>query len=110
MGACVEINTIAFEPGSIVNIDIIARDSEFPNVVVRLNSIRIEDTTSTNIGDGDDSESSSSGTFVAAIIIVPLVALGGWLLLQFRTPPPKPVPEASSGGLLARADAKVNQS
>ena len=110
MGACVEINTIAFEPGSIVNIDIIARDSEFPDVVVRLNSIRVEDTTSTNTADGDDSESSSNGTFVAAIIIVPLVTIVGWLLLQFRKPPQKPVPEASSGGLLARAEAKVNQS
>jgi hypothetical protein len=110
MGACVEINTIAFEPGSIVNIDIIARDSEFPDVVVRLNSIRVEDTTSTNTADGDDSESSSNGTFVAAIIIVPLVTIVGWLLLQFRKPPQKPIPEASSGGLLARAEAKVNQS
>ncbi len=110
VGACVKINSIAFEPGSIVNIDIIARDSEFPNVVVRLNSIRVEDTTSTNTADGDDSESSSNGTFVAAIIIVPLVTIVGWLLLQFRKPPQKPVPEASSGGLLARAEAKVNQS
>ena len=110
MGACVEINTITFEPGSIVNIDIIARDSEFPDVVVRLNSIRVEDTTSTNTADGDDSESSSNGTFVAAIIIVPLVAIVGWLLLQFRKPPQQPVPESSSGGLLARAEAKVNQS
>ena len=110
MGACTEINTIAFDPGSIINIDIIARDSEFPDVVVRLNSIRIEDTTSTNIGDGDDSESSSNGAFVAAIIIVPLVAIVGWLLLQFKKPPQQPVPEASSGGLLARAEAKVNQS
>ena len=48
--------------------------------------------------------------FVAAIIIVPLVAIVGWLLLQFRKPPKNPVPEASSGGLLARAEAKVNQS
>ena len=110
MGACVEINTIAFEPGSIVNIDIIARDSEFPDVVVRLNSIRVEDTTSTNTGDGDDSESGSNGSFVAAIIIVPLAAIVGWLLLQFRKPPRQPVPEGSSGGLLARAEAKVNQS
>jgi hypothetical protein len=110
MGACTEINAIAFEPGSIINIDIIARDSEFPDVVVRLNSIRIIDSTPTNTGDGDDSKSSSNGAFVAAIIIVPLVAIIGWLLLQFRKPPQKPVPEVSSGGLLARAEAKVNQS
>ena len=78
--------------------------------MVRLNSIRVEDTTSTNTGDGDDSESGSNGTFVAAIIIVPLAAIVGWLLLQFRKPPRQPVPEGSSGGLLARAEAKVNQS
>jgi hypothetical protein len=110
MGACTEINTIAFDPGSIINIDIIARDSEFQDVVVRLNSIRIVDTTSTNTVDGDNSESGSNGTFVAAIIIVPLVAIVGWLLLQFRKPPQKPISEVSSGGLLARAEAKVNQS
>ncbi|MEC7112185.1 MAG: hypothetical protein VXW72_01510, partial [Candidatus Thermoplasmatota archaeon] len=90
MGACTEINTITFDPGSIINIDIIARDSEFQDVVVRLNSIRIVDTTSTNTVDGDNSESGSNGTFVAAIIIVPLVAIVGWLLLQFRKPPQKP--------------------
>ena len=108
MGACVEINTITFEPGSIVNIDIIARDSEFPNVVVRLNSIRIEDTTSTNIGDGDDSESSSSGTFVAAIIIVPLVAIVGWLCFNSEATS-EPVPEHHRVDCCT-CEAKVNQS
>jgi len=110
LGICTEIVGIAFEPGSFVNIDIIARDAEFPDLVVRLNSILIEDTTSTGTEVGDTSEASSNGTFVAAIIIVPLVVIVGWLLLQFRKPPQKPVPDASSGGLLARAEAKVNQS
>ena len=110
LGICTEIVGIAFEPGSFVNIDIIAHDSEFPDLVVRLNSILIEDTTPANTNEGDDSEASSSGTFVAAIIIVPLVVIVGWLLLQFRKPPQKPVPDASSGGLLARAEAKFNQS
>ena len=110
MGSCSETNFIAYEPGSIINIDIIARDSEFPDIVVRLNSMIIEGTTPASTNDGDDSEANSGGTFVAAIIIVPLVAIVGWLLLQFRRPPQEPVPEATSGGLLARAEAKIKQS
>ena len=110
MGACSETNTIDFKPGSIINIDIIAHDSEFPDLVVRLNSILIKDTTPANSNEGDDTEASSSGTFVAAIIIVPLLAIVGWLLLQFRKPPEEPVPETSSGGLLARAESKIKQS
>ena len=110
MGSCSETNFIEYEPGSIVNIDIIARDSEFPDVVVRLNSMIIEGTTPANTNDGDDSEANSGGTFVAAVIIVPLVAIVGWLLLQFRRPPQEPVPEATSGGLLARAEAKIKES
>ncbi len=110
MGVCSENNSIVFDPGTIVNIDIIARDSEFPDLVIRLNSLRIEDTTPASTNDGDNSEASSGGTFVAAIIIVPLLAIVGWLLFQFRRPPQEPVPEATSGGLLARAEAKVKQS
>ena len=110
MGVCSENNSIVFDSGTIVNIDIIARDSEFPDLVIRLNSLRIEDTTPASTNDGDNSEASSGGTFVAAVIIVPLLAIVGWLLFQFRRPPQEPVPEATSGGLLARAEAKVKQS
>ena len=78
--------------------------------MVRLNSIIIEGTTPANTNDGDDSEANSGGTLVAAVIVVPLVAIVGWLLLQFRRPPQEPVPEATSGGLLARAEAKIKES
>ena len=109
-GACLETNVIGFGPGSIINIDIIARDPVLSDVVVRLSSMKIEDTPTVNTNDGDDSGASSGGSFVAALIIVPLLAIVGWLLLQFRRPPEEPVVEASSGGLLARIESRDSQS
>ena len=107
-GECTERFEMALQPGALINIDVIARDPSFSDVSTRLQYLVPEDqSTSTT---GDDTESNSGGTLVAALIIVPLLAVIGWLLFQFRKPPQEPVQEASSGGLLARAEAKANQS
>ena len=105
---CSERFEMDLQPGSTVNIDIIARDSSFSDVSTRLQYIvPDEESTSTT---GDNSESESGGTLVAAIIIVPLLAVIGWLLFQFKKPPQEPQQASSSGGLLARAEATINQS
>ncbi|MEC7254207.1 MAG: hypothetical protein VXY42_03025 [Candidatus Thermoplasmatota archaeon] len=105
---CSERIEMDLQPGSAVNIDIIARDSSFSDVSTRLQYIvPDEESTSTT---GDNSESESGGTLVAAIIIVPLLAVIGWLLFQFKKPPQEPQKASSSGGLLARAEATINQS
>jgi hypothetical protein len=109
-GACSESVDIDLQPGTLLNIDILARDPAFADVVLRLNSVIIDDGSSTSTDDGDDTEARSGGSLVAAVIIVPLLAVIGWLLFQFRKPPQEPVQDTSSGGLLARAEAKVNQS
>ena len=81
---CSERFEMDLQPGSTVNIDIIARDSSFSDVSTRLQYIvPDEESTSTT---GDNSESESGGTLVAAIIIVPLLAVIGWLLFQFKNP------------------------
>ena len=99
---------MALQPGALINIDVIARDPSFSDVSTRLQYLVPEDQSTSTAG--DDTESNSGGTLVAALIIVPLLAVIGWLLFQFRKPPQEPVQEASSGGLLARAEAKANQS
>ena len=105
---CSERFEMDLQPGSTVNIDIIARDSSFSDVSTRLQYIvPDEESTSTT---GDNSESESGGTLVAAIIIVPLLAVIGWLLFQFKKPPQDHQQASSSGGLLARAEATINQS
>ncbi len=107
-GECTERFEMMLQPGALINIDVIARDPSFSDVSTRLQYLVPEDqSTSTS---GDDTESNSDGTLVAALIIVPLLAVIGWLLFQFRKPPQEPVEEVSSGGLLARAEAKANQS
>ena len=58
---------------------------------------------------GDDPESSSGSTMVAALIILPLLGMVGWLLFQFRKPPQEPLQQAQSGGgLLARVENMNN--
>ena len=109
-GSCSERVDFDLQPGALLNIDIIARDPAFADVVLRLNSVIIDDGSSTNTNDGDDTEARSGGSLIAAVIIVPLLAVIGWLLFQFRKPPQEPAQDISSGGLLARAEAKVNQS
>ena len=78
--------------------------------MVRLQTLVDDDGSSTSVDEGDDPEANSGGTFIAALIIVPLLALIGWLLFQFRKPPQEPVQDVASGGLLARAEAKIGQS
>ena len=107
-GECTERFEMALQPGALINIDVIARDPSFSDVSTRLQYLVPEDQSTSTAG--DDTESNSGGTLVAALIIVPLLAVIGWLLFQFRKPPQEPVREASSGGLLARAEAKANQS
>lgn len=107
-GECTERFEMMLQPGALINIDVIARDPSFSDVSTRLQYLVPEDQSPSTTG--DDTESNSGGTLVAALIIVPLLAVIGWLLFQFRKPPQEPVQEVSSGGLLARAEAKANQS
>ena len=109
-GACTESGELTYEIGALLNIDIIARDASFSDVVVRLNSRIVENDSSPPTDEVGDEEEKSSGTLVAAVIIVPLLALVGWLLFQFRKPPQEPQQAVSSGGLLARVEAKINES
>lgn len=94
--------------GTILQFDIIARDPAFADVSIRLQyTVPLVPETPSS----DSSDSSSGGsTLVAAVIIVPLVALVGWMLIQVRKPPQKPEPADQSGGLLARAERKINES
>ena len=94
--------------GTTLQFDIIARDPAFADVSIRLQyTVPIEpETPSSDSGDS----SSGSSTLVAAIIIIPLVGLIGWMLFQVRKPPQKPEPADQSGGLLARAERKINES
>ncbi|MBA4735486.1 MAG: hypothetical protein H2065_05815, partial [Candidatus Poseidoniales archaeon] len=109
-GSCTEVLELTFQSGALLSIDILARDPSFSDVVVRLQTLVDDDGSSTSIDEGDDPEANSGGTFIAALIIVPLLAIIGWLLFQFRKPPQEPVEDVASGGLLARAEAKIGQS
>ena len=94
--------------GRLLNIDIIARDPSFVDVSLRLQYLVPDEQPTPSVG--DDPESSSGSTMVAALIILPLLGLVGWLLMQFRKPPQEPLQQVeSSGGLLARAE-KMNNS
>lgn len=106
-GLCSELIEVDLQPTALLNIDIIARDSSFADVSIRLQYLVPDDqSTSTT---GDDAGSNSGGSMFAALIILPLLAIIGWLLFQFKKPPQEPVRESSSGGLLARAEAKMNR-
>jgi hypothetical protein len=109
-GSCSEVLEFTFQPGALLSIDILARDPSFSDVVVRLQTLVDDDGSSTNVDEADDPEANSGGTFIAGLIIVPLLAIIGWLLFQFRKPPQEPVEDVASGGLLARAEAKIGQS
>lgn len=107
-GVCSQIFTAEQVEGEILQFDIIAKDSAFADVSMRVQyTVPIESETPSSDSDGS---SSGSSTLLAAVIIVPLVALVGWMLLQVRKPPQQPEPEDQSGGLLARAERKINES
>ena len=107
-GVCSQIFTAEQVEGEILQFDIIAKDSAFADVSMRVQyTVPIESETPSSDSDGS---SSGSSTLLAAVIIVPLVALVGWMLLQVRKPPQQPELEDQSGGLLARAERKINES
>jgi hypothetical protein len=107
-GLCSQIFTAEQVEGDILQFDIIARDSAFADVSMRVQyTVPVEPKTPSS---DSDVSSSGSSTLIAAVIIVPLVALVGWMLLQVRKPPQQPEPEDQSGGLLARAERKINES
>ena len=107
-GVCSQIFTAEQVEGDILQFDIIAKDSAFADVSMRVQyTVPIESETPSSDSDGS---SSGSSTLLAAVIIVPLVALVGWMLLQVRKPPQQPEPDDQSGGLLARAERKINES
>ena len=107
-GVCSQIFTAEQVEGDILQFDIIAKDSAFADVSMRVQyTVPIESETPSSDSDGS---SSGSSTLLAAVIIVPLVALVGWMLLQVRKPPQQPELEDQSGGLLARAERKINES
>ena len=107
-GTCTERFDVELQAGAPLNIDIIARDPSFADVSLRLQYLVPDEQPTPSVG--DDPESSSGSTMVAALIILPLLALVGWLLMQFRKPPQEPLQQVeSSGGLLARAE-KMNNS
>ena len=105
---CSQTYTAEQVEGTILQFDVIARDPAFADVSIRIQyTVPIVPETPSS----DSSDSSSGGsTLVAAVIIVPLVALVGWMLIQVRKPPQKPEPADQSGGLLARAERKINES
>ncbi|MGB1955094.1 MAG: Ig-like domain-containing protein, partial [Candidatus Poseidoniaceae archaeon] len=106
--SCTQLFTGEQIEGSILQFDIIARDPAFADVSMRIQyTVPLEPKISS--GDSDDTSSGGS-TLIAAVIIVPLVALVGWMLFQVRKPPQQPEPEDQSGGLLARVERKINQS
>lgn len=105
---CTQLFTGEQIEGSILQFDIIARDPAFADVSLRLQyTVPVEPETPS--ADSDD-PSSGGSTLIAAVIIVPLVALVGWMLFQVRKPPQQPEPDDQSGGLLARAERKINES
>ena len=107
-GVCSQIFTAEQVEGEILQFDIIAKDSAFADVSMRVQyTVPIESETPSSDSDGS---SGGSSTLLAAVIIVPLVALVGWMLLQVRKPPQQPELEDQSGGLLARAERKINES
>ena len=107
-GVCSQIFTAEQVEGDILQFDIIAKDSAFADVSMRVQyTVPIESETPSSDSDGS---SGGSSTLLAAVIIVPLVALVGWMLLQVRKPPQQPEPKDQSGGLLARAERKINES
>lgn len=105
---CTQVFTGEQTEGSILQFDIIARDPAFADVSIRIQyTVPVEP----KIPSADSDDTSSGGsTLIAAVIIVPLVALVGWMLFQVRKPPQQPEPEDQSGGLLARAERKINES
>jgi hypothetical protein len=105
---CSQIFTAEQVEGTTLQFDIVARDSAFADVSIRLAyTVPIEPKTPSS---DSDEASSGSSTLIAAVIIVPLVALVGWMLFQVRKPPQQPEPDDQSGGLLARAERKINES
>ena len=105
---CTQLFTGEQVEGAILQFDIIARDPAFADVSIRIQyTVPLEPKIPST--DSDDTSSGGS-TLIAAVIIVPLVALVGWMLLQVRKPPQKPEPDDQSGGLLARAERKINES
>ena len=107
-GLCSQTFTTEQVEGAVLQFDIIARDSAFADVSMRVQyTVPVEPETPSS--DSDDTSSGSS-TLIAAVFIVPLLALVGWMLLQVRKPPQQPEPEDQSGGLLARAERKINES
>ncbi|MCH1442471.1 MAG: hypothetical protein L7U53_01215, partial [Candidatus Poseidoniaceae archaeon] len=105
---CSQAFTVEQIEGTTLQFDIIAKDSAFADVSIRLQyTVPIEpETPSSDSGDS----SSGSSTLIAAVIIIPLVGLIGWMLFQVRKPPKQPEPADQSGGLLARAERKINES
>lgn len=108
IGLCSEQIELEFTPGAYLNIDIVAKDENFSDVSVRL-LYQVPEEQSTTIS-GDDTASNSRSNLVAALIVLPLIGIVGWLLFQFKKPPQEPVRDVTSGGLLARAEAKIGQS
>ncbi len=106
-GSCSERLELELQPGSIWNIDIIVRDASFSDGSTRLQYLVPDEQLSPTLI--EDSKSDSGGTLVAAMIVVPLLALVGWLLFQFKKPPQKQTSIASSGGLLARVEAEFEE-
>jgi len=106
-GSCSERLEPELQPGSIWNIDIIVRDASFSDGSTRLQYLVPDEQPSPTLI--EDSKSDSGGTLVAAMIVVPLLALVGWLLFQFKKPPQKQTSIASSGGLLARVEAEFEE-
>jgi len=95
------------QAGAPLNIDIVARDPSFADVSLRLQYLVPDEQPTPSVG--DDPESSSGSTMVAALIILPLLGMVGWLLFQFRKPPQEPLQQAQSGGgLLARVENMNN--
>ena len=107
-GFCSEILEVNLQPADILNIDIIAKDSSFADVSTRVQYFVAEGQSSSTIT--NETDSGSGNILIAALIIVPLFAAVCWLLLQFKKPPEEPDLESSSGGLLARVEARLNES
>lgn len=106
-GTCEERFDVELQAGAPLNIDIVARDPSFADVSLRLQYLVPDEQPTPSVG--DDPESSSGSTMVAALIILPLLGMVGWLLFQFRKPPQEPLQQAQSGGgLLARVENMNN--
>ena len=106
--SCSELLEVELQSGALLNIDLIVRDSSFSEMYTRLQYLVPDEQTTTTTA--DEKDSSSGNTMIAALIILPLLAIVGWLLFQFKKPPQEATPESSSGGLLARVEARLDES